>query len=192
VAQVLVGSRVRSVLDRGLDRIPTYGKLAGVPLEDVKDLLGILADAGLVERQGIAGGRPGAFVLGLTPDGFAVARGQRRPELAFPTPPEPRASGRKARKPAEPPPGAEDVDPELLARLKRWRTEEARRRGMPPYIIFPDRTLIALAAAQPHSEEALLEVPGVGPAKLAAYGERLLQLLGSSAGAEVENSLPTQ
>jgi superfamily II DNA helicase RecQ len=62
---------------------------------------------------------------------------------------------------------------------------------MPPYIIFPDRTLVALAAAQPRSEEALLQVRGVGPAKLEAYGERLLQLLAAGPEAEVENSLPT-
>jgi ATP-dependent DNA helicase RecQ len=182
VAQVLVGSRVRVVLDRGLDRIPTYGKLAGVPLEEVKDLLGVLADAGLIERQGIDGGRPGAFVLGLTADGFAVARGQLRPELALPSPGGSRSTGRRQAKPTDtaagPAPAAADVDPELLARLKGWRTEEARRQGMPPYIVFPDRTLVALAAAQPRSREALLQVRGIGPAKLEAYGERLLQLLG--------------
>jgi ATP-dependent DNA helicase RecQ len=176
VAQVLVGSRVRPVLDRGLDRIPTYGKLAGMPLDEVKDLLGVLADAGLVERQGIDGGRPGAFVLALTADGFAVARGQRRPELALPSAAAPRGAARKRPKPAEPA-GADEVDPELLAKLKSWRTEEARRQGMPPYIVFPDRTLVALAAAQPRTREALLQVRGVGPAKLEAYGERLLQLL---------------
>ena len=84
VAQVLVGSKVREVLDRGLDRIPTYGKLAAMPLDQVKDLLGVLADAGLVERRGIEGGRPGAFVLALTAEGRAVALGEARPELDLP------------------------------------------------------------------------------------------------------------
>jgi ATP-dependent DNA helicase RecQ len=63
---------------------------------------------------------------------------------------------------------------------------------MPPYIIFPDRTLVALAAAQPQSQAALLQVRGVGPAKLGAYGERLLQLLASGAVSEAEKSLPNQ
>ena len=58
VAQVLVGSTVKEVLDRGLDRIPTYGKLSLTGLDEVKDLLGVLADAGLVERRGIEGGLP--------------------------------------------------------------------------------------------------------------------------------------
>ena len=84
VAQVLVGGQGKEVLGRGLDRIPTYGKLSALPLDYVKDLLGVLADAGLVERQGIEGGRPGAFVLALTPEGRAVAKGEVRPELDLP------------------------------------------------------------------------------------------------------------
>ena len=82
IAQVLTGSRVREVLDRGLDRVPTYGKLSSVPLDEVKDLLGVLADAGLIERHGIEGGRPGAFGLALTPEGGRVAKGEGRRELA--------------------------------------------------------------------------------------------------------------
>ncbi len=81
IAQVLVGSRHRQVLDRGLERIPTYGKLSSLPLDDVKDLLGVLADSGLVERHGIQGGRPGAFVLNLSAEGRAVAHGKLRPDL---------------------------------------------------------------------------------------------------------------
>jgi superfamily II DNA helicase RecQ len=70
------------------------------------------------------------------------------------------------------------VDPELLRRLKAWRTEEARRRGVPPYVVFQDRTLAALAAAAPRDREALQRVKGIGPAKLEAYGAELLRLIG--------------
>ena len=48
---------------------------------------------------------------------------------------------------------------------------------MPPYVIFHDSTLEALAAAQPRDREALRQVRGIGPAKLEAYGEALLRLL---------------
>ena len=168
IAQVLVGSRVREVLDRGLDQIPTYGRLAELSVERVKDLLGVLADAGLVERRGIEGGRPGAFVLALTPEGRAVAMGETRPELPLPQ--------AQAARPGANAAGGE-ADAELLARLKEWRTEEARRRGVPPYVIFQDRTLEALAAVRPARIEELTEVKGIGPAKLASYGEVLLRLL---------------
>src|SRR5437867_7680965 len=69
IAQVLVGSRGRELLDRGLDRLPTFGRLGDRPIEEVKELLDILVGAGLLERRGIEGGRPGAFVLALTEEG---------------------------------------------------------------------------------------------------------------------------
>jgi ATP-dependent DNA helicase RecQ len=186
IAQVLTGSTVREVLDRGLDRVPTYGKLAGVPADQVKDLLNVLADAGLIERHGIEGGRPGAFVLALTAEGRRVAKGEYRPELALPSP----ESRRKARaragrrdsagaaRAAAPP---ADPDPALLERLRAWRREQAKQKGVPAYVIFHDRTLEALAAERPQSREALRQVRGVGPAKLDAYGAALLELLAGRA-----------
>lgn len=187
IAQVLTGSQVREILDRGLDRVPTYGKLAGLPIDQVKDLLNALADAGLIERQGIEGGRPGAFVLALTPEGRQVAMGEVRPELALPSPSvksrsrsrRGRAKGRAGQASPSPEPVA-DADPALLARLKTWRTEEARRKAMPPYVIFHDRTLAEVAARRPGSLEELQRVPGIGPAKLESYGATLLTLLGES------------
>jgi ATP-dependent DNA helicase RecQ len=177
IAQVLVGSSGKEIVSRGLDRIPTYGKLSGVKLDRVKSLLGTLADAGLVERCGIEGGKPGAFVLALTPEGRAVALGRVRPELDLPprslpvhSPSGPRADTATADAPAP--------DQDLLARLKGWRTEMARSRSVPPYVIFHDRTLAEVAAARPSDLEALAKIKGIGPAKLAAYGEDLLRLLG--------------
>ncbi|MBA3259019.1 MAG: ATP-dependent DNA helicase RecQ [Gemmatimonadales bacterium] len=180
VAQVLVGSKAREVLDWGLDRVPTYGKLSAMTLDEVKNLLGTLADAGLVERRGIEGGRPGAFVLALAPEGRAVARGEVRAELGLPprvaSPPRGTDRGPAT---AAAPDGAEEppADPQLLARLKGWRSDEARRRSVPPYVIFHDRTLIAVAAARPGALDDLARIKGVGPAKLAAYGEELLRLV---------------
>jgi ATP-dependent DNA helicase RecQ len=149
-------------------------------VDRVKDLLGVLADAGLVERRGIEGGRPGAFVLALTGEGRAVAMGTSRPELDLPAAARKPARARRAEKSKEAPAGAPDEA--LLARLKTWRTEEARRRGLPPYVVFHDSTLAALAAARPSRLEDLVSVKGVGPSKLAAYGEDLLRLLVNPAG----------
>jgi superfamily II DNA helicase RecQ len=68
-------------------------------------------------------------------------------------------------------------DPEVVERLKKWRLEQARSQGVPAYVVFNDRTLEAIASIRPSSEAALLGVPGIGPAKLDAYGEQLLDLL---------------
>ena len=171
LAQVLAGSQVREVLDRRLDQIPTYGKLSDLSLDAIKNLLGALADQGLLERRGIEGGRPGAFVLALTPEGRAVAMGRERPLLELPGGRAPRR-GKVAKATPEAP-----ADPELLARLKQWRTEEASKQAVPAYVVFHDSTLAAIAAARPDTTERLAGIKGVGPTKLARYGPALLQLL---------------
>lgn len=65
----------------------------------------------------------------------------------------------------------------LFESLRAWRTRTAKARGVPAYVVFPDATLVEIAAARPASEEALLEVKGVGPRKLADYGAELLELI---------------
>ena len=74
-------------------------------------------------------------------------------------------------------PDLEAADPALLARLKSWRREKASHQAVPAYVVCPDRTLWAVAAARPRSMDALSQVSGVGPARLAAYGRELLDLV---------------
>jgi ATP-dependent DNA helicase RecQ len=72
---------------------------------------------------------------------------------------------------------AEALGPEDLAAfeaLRAWRREEARRQAVPPYVIFADRTLADIARERPRTAEALLQVSGVGQAKLQRYGEAVL------------------
>ena len=68
----------------------------------------------------------------------------------------------------------------LLGRLKTWRAAEAKRRGVPAYVIFHDSTLEALAVVRPGDRGALRTVRGVGPAKLEEYAEDLLKLMARS------------
>ena len=65
----------------------------------------------------------------------------------------------------------------LFVALKALRRRIADARNMPAYIVFSDATLIAMAEARPKSDDELLAIPGVGPRKLAAYGEAFLSLL---------------
>jgi ATP-dependent DNA helicase RecQ len=65
----------------------------------------------------------------------------------------------------------------LFVALKALRRRIADARNMPAYIVFSDATLIAMAEARPQNDDQLLAIPGVGPRKLAAYGEAFLALL---------------
>ena len=192
IAQVLTGSQSREVLDRRLDRLPTFGRLAGMRIEEVKALLEVLVDAALLERRGIEGGRPGAFVLALSAEGAAVMRADHRPLLALPGsedagPPRGRQEAARSRRPhaEKQAPGAGAApDPGLLGRLKTWRAGEAKRRRVPAYVIFHDSTLAALAAQRPNDRGGLRAVKGVGPAKLETYGEDLLKVLAGAPGSD--------
>ncbi len=62
----------------------------------------------------------------------------------------------------------------LFERLRQLRLVIAKEEGMPPYIIFSDRTLIDMCAKLPGTEEEMLEVSGVGENKLHKYGRRFL------------------
>jgi ATP-dependent DNA helicase RecQ len=79
-----------------------------------------------------------------------------------------------------------DADPELLAALKRWRSEQARSQGVPSYVVFHDRTLLELAARRPGDRSELIGVNGIGTAKLERYGEALLAVI--SAAGNTDNS----
>jgi ATP-dependent DNA helicase RecQ len=73
-----------------------------------------------------------------------------------------------------------DADPELLAALKRWRSEQARSQGVPSYVVFHDRTLLELAARRPSDRSELMGVSGIGAAKLERYGEDLLTVISTA------------
>ncbi|MCP4697828.1 MAG: DNA topoisomerase III [Gammaproteobacteria bacterium] len=84
---------------------------------------------------------------------------------------------RKAKKPA-PTVNFEDASPALVAVLKEWRRNEAGKRNVPPFCIFNDRTLKALAAVRPADDDGLLAVPGIGPGLTRKYGQQLLAIVG--------------
>ena len=65
----------------------------------------------------------------------------------------------------------------LFDKLRELRLEIAREEGMPPYIIFSDKTLIDMAAKVPVSKSEMLAVSGVGENKYVKYGERFLELI---------------
>ena len=93
-------------------------------------------------------------------------------------PPKLRASRRGSEAPSRAPSTAviAGADAELLTLLKSLRLHLARERGLPAYLIFNDATLLEMAVRKPKNEADLLQVPGVGPAKLEKYGDAFLKL----------------
>ncbi|HEY7797266.1 MAG TPA: HRDC domain-containing protein, partial [Hyphomonadaceae bacterium] len=110
--------------------------------------------------------------LRLLEDARPVLRGERKITLR-------RDQTKKqvrAKKAGEMPASAQGLFDDLRAE----RARIAREQGVPPYVVFHDSTLRAMAAAQPKSLDEMAEVPGVGQAKLARYGERFLKAIQAS------------
>ncbi len=110
------------------------------------------------------GRRPSRFLDGL------------RPALAGPDEPQ-----RPKRKKVAP----EAEDAELFGRLRAWRKAQAEAQKVPPYVVFSDATLVAIADARPASPAELARISGVGSVKLGRYSEPLLAVLGGADPAEV-------
>ncbi|MDR1833429.1 MAG: DNA helicase RecQ, partial [Propionibacteriaceae bacterium] len=79
---------------------------------------------------------------------------------------------------APPPTAAQEA---LFQRLRAWRAEVAKERGIPAYVVFHDSTLRELAREHPRTREGLAAISGIGQAKLEAYAEALLAVLADAA-----------
>ena len=83
----------------------------------------------------------------------------------------------------------EAADAELFGRLRVWRRAQAEAQRVPPYVIFSDATLVAIADAKPANRMAMARIAGVGPVKLQRYAEPVLAVLG---GAEPSAVAPVE
>ena len=114
----------------------------------------------------------------LEPAGLP-AESPAHPDRAAPSKPASPASKSQS------PPIDEEAEPEAAAmfeRLRQWRLERSKADEVPAFVVFTDATLRELARRRPTTDEALLAVPGIGPAKLAAYGEALKPVLADRSG----------
>ena len=173
VASALHGDRTKRILDAGLSEKPGYGALAAMPEGEIRALLTSLEEAGVIARTM---DRYGLVVPGK--DAAAVHAGKpvviRVPEAA-------EGEAASSRKRAKLPKGttilsAEGI--ELFAQLRSLRLQLARKQGIPPYMVFSDKTLTDLVVKLPRSRDEMREVSGVGEKKLEAYGDAFLAAIG--------------
>ncbi|HXN70516.1 MAG TPA: DNA helicase RecQ [Bradyrhizobium sp.] len=68
-------------------------------------------------------------------------------------------------------------DPSLIGALRAWRSQVARSRGVPAYVVLHDSTIDGIAAARPATLNELRNIPGIGDKKLEHYGDELIALV---------------
>ena len=69
---------------------------------------------------------------------------------------------------------------QVEASLRAWRKERSRADGVAAFIVLSDRHLMGIAERRPASTRELATCPGIGPAKLAAYGDELIEVVASA------------
>ena len=74
----------------------------------------------------------------------------------------------------------ETGNPALVGALKAWRSQMARKRGVPAYVVLHDATIEGIATSRPTTSEQLRGIPGIGDTKLEHYGDELIALVQAS------------
>lgn len=175
LVDVLLGRDHERIRGFGHDRISTFGIGRELSAEQWRTLFRQLIAAGLigVDIDGHGG-------LHLTEDCRPVLRGVRTLELRRARP-APARSARRSRSSTPVETFDRPADRALWDALRALRLELARAQKVPPYVVFHDASLAAMVAQRPRSLEALAAVPGIGAAKLEAYGEVLLEAIAAAA-----------
>lgn len=154
--------------------LSTWGIGADLDPNAWRDVLDALLFEGLL-REDPNDGRP-VLTLGDGAEVKALYRSERQVRVREP------AARDSARKPRQrgargPVAAVPEAARPLFEALKAWRKDRAAEQGVPPYVVFHDRTLLDVAAGRPSSLYELGRVGGVGEGKLARYGEAVLKVV---------------
>jgi len=166
LANILAGKASEAVTRHGHDRLKTFGVGKDRAPADWRGVLRQMLSAKLIEHD-----RADRDRLIVTEEGRRVLRGEApfalREDVVA------RKPRRERRLPAAP----GGADAELLAALKALRGAMARAQSQPAYVVFPDRSLIEMAAERPRTLEDFAAIHGVGAAKLQKYGATFLAVI---------------
>lgn len=164
VIDVLRGSKEQRVLQNGHDALSVYG----IGEEYSKAQWLTIGDK-LLELNAV---EMGEFkVYRLTSFGVEVIKGEHTIELK-----KERLTVQKAQSKKRVT-YFDDYDVEVYDKLRDLRSQIASEKGIPPYIVFSDKTLKDLSVKVPQNKEAMLEVHGIGEVKFERYGSEFLSLL---------------
>ncbi len=163
IADVLVGSKRKRLIELGLDRSEHYGALRLHTQERSLRWIDELIAQKLLKVT------PDEYpCLLITEKGSEALNGEALvalSELARPSRP------MTSIKPDEP------INPELVGRLKQWRREKAAASGVPPYVVLHDSVLEEIARQRPSSPDELRSIKGIGDAKLAQLGAEIISVV---------------
>ena len=166
IEAVLTGRSDERIVGRGHDKLSVFGIVAGDEARLIKPLVRTL-----VAREALETTEHGGLMLG--PSARAMMKGEAPVLIAEPPV---KRTKREARGGA----GAGAANPigdPLFDALRSVRRELAAEANVPPYVIFHDAVLRAMAIERPATLDAMGTIPGVGAKKLEAWGDAFLSVI---------------
>lgn len=163
VAQALTGSHSQRMNEIGAPQLPSFGALRNFSKQEAASLIDYLVAVGILQTVGSQ-----YPVIQIAQDGWAVLKGERQVTR--------RQEERPARLRTQ---LTESPDTAALFELLRQKRRElADKQGVPPFMVFSDKTLHDMAQVKPQTSQDFLEVNGVGQQKLARYGQLMMDVIG--------------
>lgn len=177
---ILRGSYSEELLQKGYDKLKTFGVGRDIPQRDWMDYLLQILNLGYIE---IAYNEDNH--LKITPSGAKVLYGQERATLVV-IKREERDSSKAKKKKVEKEEqklfsvttlSDDGISKELFEKLRILRKKLADQQSIPPYIVLTDKTLHLLAAQRPTSMEEFGNVSGIGEYKKEKYGADFIKVI---------------
>ena len=184
VIDVLLGSRQKRIMDNGHNMLSTWGIGTELSREDWFELASILTERNYIEKSMeysiLSVTAKGRELLATREKVFLpvvfTGRGAKKSE----------ASAKKSKpefalhKKGSAFEAISDTDAEGLRicnALKEWRKKTADKSNVPPYVIFGDKTLVEIALKKPQTSAELLEIYGLGDAKVRKFSSAILKII---------------
>ena len=164
IADVLLGSKNEKVLRWGHDKLSTYGIGTELTKKQWMHLARQLLTMGYLKQESEY------RTLSLTARALEALRKRERIMGIVQEAERVRKEGKRKKEELE-------YNHALFALLRQKRKEMADEAGVPPYVIFSDRTLTEMAAYYPQTASSLLNISGVGQVKSRQYGDTFLEVI---------------
>jgi len=166
VVDILMGAKTQNVVQRGHDKLSTYGLLKDISKSQLRDWVYQLVGQGALESDGTE-----YPVLKLNTNSRAILFGDATPRLIR------TATKAKERKQANISEAAAYSDSGLFETLKLLRRRLAQEQNVPPFVVFSDAVLVEMSAYRPSTLDRMLNVSGIGKVKLNSYGQVFLDAI---------------
>ncbi len=171
LTDILIGHSNQRVLSLRHDRIKTFGAGSELSSQEWRSVFRQLLAAGMlsVNLGKIAGFR-------LTEKSWPVLKGERK--VRFRKDPPVIGKEKVSKKRVEQRTDLSDDDARrLFEKLRRLRLDISKKLGVPPFVVFHDKTLLEMATHRPTDREAFLRINGVGEQKARQFGDAFLKAI---------------